>query len=81
MTDDPMRNDPIAETRSSFYSNDEAADFLRLSPRTLEKYRVRGGGPPFRKLGRRVVYALSDLEDWANRRVCDSTSDIAWKDC
>ncbi|WP_287459260.1 helix-turn-helix domain-containing protein [Sphingomonas sp.] len=76
-----MRNDPIAETRSSFYSNDEAADFLRLSPRTLEKYRVRGGGPPFRKLGRRVVYALSDLEDWANRRVCDSTSDIAWKDC
>lgn len=43
-----------------FYSNEEAADFLRLSPRTLEKYRVRGGGPPFRKLGRRVVYALSD---------------------
>jgi hypothetical protein len=68
------------ERSSPFYSNEEAADFLRLSPRTLEKYRVRGGGPPFRKLGRRVIYALSDLEEWAGRRVCDSTSDTAWKD-
>lgn len=80
MTEDHNRSDPIVEARSAFYSNEEAADFLRLSPRTLEKYRVRGGGPPFRKLGRRVVYALSDLEDWAGRRVCDSTSDVAWKD-
>lgn len=73
------QRDPMSEARSSFYSNDEAADFLRLSPRTLEKYRVRGGGPPFRKLGRRVVYARADLEDWAGQRVCDSTSDAAWK--
>jgi hypothetical protein len=51
------------ERPSPFYSNEEAADFLRLSPRTLEKYRVRGGGPSFRKLGRRVVYALCDLEE------------------
>jgi hypothetical protein len=73
-------HDGVTEVVPRFYSNDEAADFLRLSPRTLEKYRVRGGGPPFRKLGRRVVYAHSDLEEWAGRRVCDSTSDMAWKD-
>jgi len=73
-------HDRMTEARSPFYSNDEAADFLRLSPRTLEKYRVRGGGPPFRKFGRRVVYALADLEDWAGRCVCDSTSDAAWKE-
>jgi hypothetical protein len=35
-------------------TNKEAAALLRLSPRTLEKYRVIGGGLPFRKLSRRV---------------------------
>ena len=28
-----------------YLTNDEAADYLRLSPRTLEKQRVIGGGP------------------------------------
>ena len=65
--------------QSCLMTNGEAAALLRLSPRTLEKYRVIGGGPAFRKLGRRVFYALGDLEDWAGRRVCDSTSDAAWK--
>ena len=64
---------------SPFYSNAEAAAFLNLSPRTLEKMRVVGGGPRFRKFGRRVFYAFPDLEDWAARRICDSTSDPAWK--
>jgi hypothetical protein len=71
--------DSTPRLSSPFYSNEEAARFLRLSPRTLEKYRVIGGGPPFRKFGRRVLYALDDLEKWAERRVCDSTSDPAWK--
>ena len=53
----------------------KAASFLRLSPRTLEKQRVIGGGPRFRKFGRRVVYAMDDLEDWANARTFEMTSD------
>ncbi|HHZ8245055.1 TPA: DNA-binding protein, partial [Pseudomonas aeruginosa] len=32
-----------------YLTNDEAAEYLRLSPRTLEKQRVIGGGPRFRK--------------------------------
>ena len=64
-----------APPRSVFLDNEEAAGFLNLSPRTLEKHRVVGGGPRFRKFGRRVVYALSDLETWANARSCESTSD------
>jgi hypothetical protein len=38
-----------------YLTNDEAAVFLRLSPRTLEKQRVIGGGPRFHKFGRRVM--------------------------
>ena len=68
---------PVSEPRSTprYLSNDEAAEFLKLSPRTLEKQRVVGGGPKFRKFGRRVVYAFEDLESWANARSCDTTSD------
>ncbi len=61
-----------------YLTNHEAADFLALSPRTLEKQRVVGGGPRFRKFGRRVVYAVADLEAWAEARGCDSTSDAAY---
>jgi len=65
-----------AERQSPFLSNDQAAQFLNLSPRTLEKMRVVGGGPVFRKFGRRVMYELDDLQRWAGLRRCDSTSDF-----
>jgi hypothetical protein len=62
---------------SQYLSNQEAADILKLSPRTLEKLRVIGGGPRYRKLGRRVVYSIQDLESWAEARAYDSTSDYS----
>jgi len=53
----------------------EAARFLSLSDRTLEKHRTYGTGPAYRKLGGRVVYALEDLQAWAERGAKTSTSD------
>ena len=45
----PSRPAAAAVTATSqpqrYLTNDEAADYLRLSPRTLEKQRVIGGGP------------------------------------
>ncbi|MCY1270523.1 hypothetical protein D9M68_230290 [compost metagenome] len=58
-----------------YLTNDEAADYLRLSARTLEKLRVIGGGPKFRKFGRRVMYGVADLDTWANERSYEGTSD------
>jgi len=66
---------PLKAPEHRYLNNKEAAGFLNLSPRTLEKQRVAGGGPKFRKFGRRVVYALGDLEAWAEARGCQSTSD------
>ena len=41
----------------------EAATYLGTSPRTLEDWRLRGGGPMYRKVGRRLVrYRAADLE-------------------
>ena len=53
----------------------EAAERLCLSPRTLERYRVSGEGPKFRKLGRWVRYTVADLEAWIESRTRSSTSD------
>jgi len=64
-----------ASSNSPFRSNVEAAGFLGLSPKTLEKYRIIGGGPRFYKLGRRVVYKTADLTEWAEARVRTSTCD------
>ena len=53
----------------------EAAAFLGLSPRTLDRYRVTGEGPAFHRFGSRILYAQSDLEEWAAARRMTSTSD------
>ncbi len=53
----------------------EAARFLGLSGRTLEKHRTYGTGPAFKKLGGRVVYALADLQAWANLGTKMSTAE------
>jgi hypothetical protein len=53
----------------------EAARHLGLSGRTLEKHRCYGTGPLYRKIGGRVVYAVSDLQAWADRGVKSSTTD------
>lgn len=52
-----------------------AAEYLGLSPATLETKRSRGGGPVFSKLGRRVVYRREDLDSWVAERQRRSTSD------
>lgn len=41
-----------------------AADFLTLTKRTLETWRCKGIGPPYRKLGGAVRYAMVDLENF-----------------
>jgi len=42
----------------------QAAEFLSLSPRTLQAWRVRGCGPTYVKLGRAVRYDLASLQTW-----------------
>ncbi|MDG2531031.1 helix-turn-helix domain-containing protein [Caulobacter endophyticus] len=53
----------------------QAAEFLSMSQRTLEDWRLRGGGPRFRKLGRSVRYAPVDLQDFLDRAVYSNTGE------
>jgi len=45
----------------------ECADVLRLSERTLERYRCSGTGPRFIKCGRSIRYRSQDIETWLRR--------------
>ena len=67
--------DSLAGLPHRFLRTPEAARFLGLSGRTLEKHRVYGTGPRYRKIGGRVVYAVDDLQAWADRGLRQSTSD------
>lgn len=68
-----MHEDTPLPTR--YLRTHEAGRFLGLSGRTLEKHRTYGTGPKYRKIGGRVVYAVSDLQAWADRGAKVSTSD------
>jgi hypothetical protein len=71
-------DDQSTHSSPAHLTQEEAAKHLHLSPRTLEKYRVIGGGPRFRKLGTLVRYTLRDLDEWSAARTCESTSDPAY---
>ncbi|MBJ7499306.1 DNA-binding protein [Sphingopyxis lindanitolerans] len=58
-----------------FLKTPDAAVHLGLSARTLEKHRCYGTGPVYRKLGGRIVYAMEDLNAWAEIGRRHSTSD------
>ena len=69
--DRTIPNDPDALLLTA-----EVAFLLGLSPRTLEAWRLRGGGPPFVAVTPKAVrYRRCDLKAWIEARVRTSTSD------
>lgn len=60
----------------------EAARYLRLSHRTLEGFRVRGGGPIFIKAGSgrrsRVLYHPADINIWLEKRFSSTSEYEVW---
>ena len=54
---------------------EEAAQRLKISKHTLNRWRVTGEGPPFVKYGPRLVrYAECELDAWRAKRTWVSTS-------
>ncbi len=57
-----------------YFDTRSAAEYLGLSPKTLEKLRWQGGGPAYYRLGG-VRYLQDDLDEWRESRRRTSTSD------
>ena len=53
----------------------EAANILRMSPKTLQRWRWAGIGPPYIKVGRAVRYDERDLATFINDQRRQSRAD------
>lgn len=70
------RQEPGRHAARELLSEAEAATLTGLSRRTLQRFRVSGGGPLFVKLGtRRVAYARTAISTWISARTYRSTAD------
>jgi excisionase family DNA binding protein len=62
---------------TALLTTEEASRLLSVSPRTLERLRLSGGGPAFYKCGRLVRYRQDDLDSWIASHQRHSTSEEA----
>ncbi len=74
--DDDAARAANAKKGSPFLSTQQAAHYIGLSHRTLEKMRTAGVGPIYRKHGRYVRYHINDLDAWSASRSKQSTADV-----
>jgi predicted DNA-binding transcriptional regulator AlpA len=54
----------------------QAAEFLGLSVRTLQAWRVRGGGPRYLKIGKAVRYQRRELVAYQKQHTVGSTAEV-----
>jgi hypothetical protein len=52
----------------------DAADLLSLSVRTLQSWRIGMAGPPFVQVGRAVRYRRRDLIAWIDANTCGGSA-------
>jgi excisionase family DNA binding protein len=56
----------------------QVSELVGLSKDTLNRLRLKGGGPPFVHMGRAVRYKLSEVYAWMeNQKSYTSTSDVS----
>ena len=68
--------DQTAAADDRLYNEVRAAQRIDVSPRTLQKWRVTGDGPPFIQLSARCIrYRHADLMQWAQQHRRRSTSE------
>jgi predicted DNA-binding transcriptional regulator AlpA len=70
MSEYPLTEDP-------FYDDAWLEETFGPSKRTWERKRQEGTGPRFITVGRRVLYRLSDIEEWLRQNTFTSTAEAA----
>lgn len=66
-----------AARRTSYLTPDQVSERYegRISVRTLANWRSAGQGPPFSRLGGRVLYPEEQLVSWETKNTVNSTSE------
>jgi predicted DNA-binding transcriptional regulator AlpA len=63
-----MPDPDTALVAPEFLNEHQASHLLCQSVRTLQKWRVVGGGPVYHKFGRSVRYSRAELTAWIEAR-------------
>ncbi len=66
-----------SENRKQWLSSREASNYSGMGFSTLAKFRLKGGGPAYSKIGNKVVYSVQDIDDWFKSRRVANTSQYA----
>jgi phage terminase Nu1 subunit (DNA packaging protein) len=63
----------LADDMPPLLGTDELAGFLRVSPRTVEAWRVRGGGPEYIRASKGMIrYARAAVLEWLAERAAET---------
>jgi excisionase family DNA binding protein len=65
-----MKNEDLMRTK-------EASEYVGLGQSTLERFRIKGNGPKYCKLGGAVRYRRADLDTWLEASLINSTSETS----
>jgi predicted DNA-binding transcriptional regulator AlpA len=63
------KHDGVLASSAAYLTERTFCDTYCINPRTAQRWRESGEGPPWVRLGaRRIVYRVSDCEAWAAAR-------------
>lgn len=72
--DDEIERAERAKRGSPYLNTAQAAHFLGISERSMQRMRARGEGPTPRRHARMVQYHIDDLQAWSRDRSDGSKS-------
>jgi hypothetical protein len=75
-----MQTSSVATDPDAALNENQAAEFLGVSVRTLQAWRVRGGGPLYTKMGRSVRYQRHALIAFQKEHTVSSTTEADAKE-
>ena len=64
---------PIPIDPDTLLTEHQTTRMLNVSSRTLQNWRLRGGGPLYVKCGRAIRYRRRDLLDWIEKGTIENT--------
>jgi predicted DNA-binding transcriptional regulator AlpA len=60
-----------------FLCENQVAELLQVSRRSVQRWRGEGRGPRFRRHGSTIRYTLTDVLRWSEANAANSTSEVA----
>lgn len=74
----PIRHAQSAEQAEALLNEKQTAKMLAVTPRALQAWRYRGGGPAYVRISSRVIrYRRCDLYAWIASKMHKATSEYS----